>query len=308
VRGTISAQAKRMTVPRQILAQATLMISRRCLGRMFLLRPSEAVNELFQYILAVAAERYGIVLHAFCVLSNHFHCVLTDPLGNLPKFEQYLDGLVARSVNALHGRWESFWAPGSYSAVRLLTPEDVLAKIAYVLANPTAAGLVRRGKEWPGLWSAPESIGGSAIRVKRPDGFFRPEGPMPVAGTLTLVCPEGFESVEAFREELVAAVTVLEDEAARDLAAKGRSYLGARRVLAQRPEARPAPGEPRRELNPRIAGKDKWRRIEALTRLKAFVRAYREAWWSYARGLRETVFPEGTYWMRVTHGVQCATG
>jgi REP element-mobilizing transposase RayT len=295
-----------MTVARQVLPGTTLLITRRCFGRMFLLRPSKQGNDLFRYILAVAAGRFGVLIHAYCVLSNHFHCVLTDPKGNLPRFEQYLDGLVARSFNALHGRWESFWAPGSYSAVCLATPADVLDKAAYVLANPVAAGLVRRGAEWPGLWAAAGLPSGVAIQVKRPEGFFRPDGPLPPSATLALVCPPGFESMDAFRESVAARAKVLEDRAARKLAAERRSFLGVRAAMAQRPTARPAVGEPRRGLNPRVGARDKWKRIEAILRLKKFVAAYREAWSAFARGLRETVFPAGTYWMRVAHGVKCA--
>ncbi len=131
---------------------------------------------------------------------------------------------------------------------------------------------------------------------------------MPATAKLELVCPPGFESVEAFRRQLVAAVTALEDQAAREIAADGRSFMGARRVLAQKPGARPAPGEPRRELNPRIACRDKWKRIEAIARLKEFVKAYRVAWLAFTRGVRETIFPPGTYWMRVAYGVRCAAG
>jgi putative transposase len=295
-----------MTAPRRVLPGTLYLLSRRCLERRFFLRPSKAVNAIFQYVLAVAAHRYGIVIHAYCALSNHFHCVVSDPTGTLPAFEQYLDSLVARAINALHGRWESFWAPGSYSAVTLPSPEDVLSKIAYVLVNPTAAGLVRRGSEWPGLWSAPEQIGAGPVPAKRPDHFFRASGTMPESVALELVCPPGFESVEAFRRQLTATVTALEDGAARRLASQGRSFLGARRVLAQNPGARPSQGEAHRMLNPRIASRDKWKRIEAISRLKGFLSAYREARLAFARGLREAVFPHGTYWMRVAHGVRCA--
>ena len=52
--------------------------------------PSRELNELVLYILAVAAERSGILLHAYCFMSNHLHLVLTDPRGTLPAFEQYL--------------------------------------------------------------------------------------------------------------------------------------------------------------------------------------------------------------------------
>lgn len=304
--GMIPANAGVMTLPRRITPSATLMITRRCFGRMLLLRPSQASNELFRYILAVAAERFGVWIHAYCVMSNHFHCVLTDPHGNLPRFEQYLDGLVARSLNALHGRWESFWAPGSYSAVRLLTPAAIVEKAAYVLANPVAAGLVRRGAEWPGLWGAAGLSGASCTHVSRPSAFFRANGPMPSSARLELTCPPGFGSPEDFRDRLVAELARLEDRAARRLSARGQGFLGAKRVLAQRPDAQPLSKEPRRGLNPRVAARDRWKRIEGLTRLKDFVASYRRAWRAFSGGLRDTLFPYGTYWMRVAHGVRCA--
>jgi putative transposase len=298
--------ARSMTAPRRIVALATLMISRRCLDRMFLLRPCKATNELFGYILAVAVQKHGILLHAICVMSDHFHLVLTDPQGRLPAFEQYLDSLVARAFNALYGRWDYFWAAGSYSAVTLVGPSDVLDKTAYVLANPVRAGLVRRGADWPGLWSSPERIGGAPLRLQRPDHFFRKDGPMPESVDLTLVCPPGFESVDAFRRELEATLRAREDEAAQELAAAGRTFVGARKVLAQRHDARARSEEPRRGLNPRVACRDRWKRIETLQRLKEFQVAYREAWRAFARGVRDAVFPHGTYWMRVTWGVSCA--
>ena len=297
-----------MTAPRRILQDATYLVTRRCSERRFFLRPSRAVNDVVRYVLAVASERYGVLIHAFCVLSNHLHLVVTDVRGDLPAFEQYVGSLVARAVNSLHGHWEHFWAPGSYSAVKLLEPCDVLSKIAYVLANPVAAGLVRHGAEWPGLWSAPEDIGAGPVVVKRPDDFFREHGDMPATATLQLVCPDGFESVEAFRHSLLASLTSLEDEAARKLSAEGRSFLGRGKVLRQKPRAYPTSGETRRQLNPRIAGVDRWKRLEAIARLKDFVKAYRRAWLEFTQGLRETTFPPGTYWMRVAYGVTCATG
>ena len=36
---------------------------------------------------------------------------------------------IANALNAHYGRWENFWAPGSYSDVQLDTGEDILSKI-----------------------------------------------------------------------------------------------------------------------------------------------------------------------------------
>jgi putative transposase len=282
-------------------------VTRRCSERRFFLRPSRIVNEIFLYVLAVAARRCGVEVHAFCVLSNHCHLILTDLDGRLPAFMQYLDSLVARAVNVSLGRFEGFWASdGSYSAVEPLEPADVIAKTAYVLANPVAAGLVRLGSEWPGLWTAPAQIGGTKLAAKRPNTFFDPNGYMPAAVELELSVPPGFASAEEFRTLLSNALRELEEHHQRAAAAQGRRFLGARRVLAQSPFSRPPPGEPRFGLRPRIAARDKWRRIEALSQVKSFLRAYRQACLDRRAGISDVRFPAGTYLLRIMHGVQCA--
>jgi REP element-mobilizing transposase RayT len=294
-----------MTAPRQVLPGTCYLVTRRCAQRQFLLRPSKTTNAVFLYVLAVAAKRFGIRVHAYCVLSNHFHAVVSDPDARLPAFKQFLDSLVARALNASLGRWEAFWAPSSYSAVTLLESSDVVDKTAYVLANPVAAGLVRSGRDWPGLWSAPEQIGAEPIRIERPTVFFRPSGPMPESIELALTVPPGFASVVDFRDQIVQALAARERESVVAVESQGRQFLGARRALAQAPSSQPNREEPRRVLNPRVAGRDKWKRIEALGHLVAFRRAYRAARRAMLQGVREVVFPEGTYWLRVAYGVRC---
>jgi REP-associated tyrosine transposase len=292
-----------MTVPRQVVPGATYLVTRRCSQRQYLLRPSELTNDVFLYLLAVAASRFEIVVHAYCVLSNHFHLVVTDPNARLPAFHQFLDALVARALNAALGRCESFWAPNSYSAVALASPADVLDKSAYVLANPVAAGLVRSARLWPGLWSAPEQIGGAALQIHRPKHFFDPKGGLPEVVSLQLTVPAGFESVDPFRDQLCAAVADRESRAARD---RG-DFVGVEEVLRRESTSRPSSVEPRRKLRPRVAARDPWKRIEALRRVVEFVRAYREAWARRREGDTDVVFPFGTYLLRVVHGVPCAS-
>jgi REP-associated tyrosine transposase len=295
-----------VTAPRQVLENVTYLVTRRCAQRQLLLRPSPLTSAIFLYVLALAAHRYGIQVHAFCVLSNHFHLVVTDPHARLPAFQQLLDALVARAVNATLGRWESFWAPSTYSAVALTSAEDVAAKTAYVLANPVAAGLVARASEWPGLWTAPEQLGAATLTAPRPARFFRANGYLPESAELPLTVPPGFSSAEDFRERVSAALQDLEAAARHERQTSGRGFLGRRRVLAQKPWSRALPWEPRRALNPRIAARDKWKRIEALGRLVEFLDAYRSAREALRRGVRDALFPPGTYLLRVAFGVRCA--
>ena len=295
-----------MTAPRQLLEGTVYLVTRRCSERRFFLRPSEGTNAIFRYVLAVAAERYGILVHAYCVLSNHFHLVVTDPHARLPEFHRDLDALVARAVNRSLGRGESFWDPDSYSAVRLENDEAVLEKMVYVLANPVAAGLVRRGNEWPGLWSNPACLDGEALPVERPQAFFRKYGRLPAVAHLRLTRPAAFQGDDAFLKTITDRLRDAEERAAYELAREGRRFLGAAKVRAQRPFARPVSGEPRRELSPRVACRSKWRRIEALLRLADFVRSYREALDAWRNGRRDALFPPGTWLMRVQHRVCCA--
>jgi REP element-mobilizing transposase RayT len=290
-----------MTAPRRVLPGTTYLVTRRCSERRYFLRPDRITTTVFRFVLALAARRYGVRLHAFCVLSNHFHLVLTDPKARLPIFMQYLDGLVGRALNARRGRWEHFWDDAPYSAVVLATPRDVLEKAAYVLANPVAAGLVRRASEWPGLWSAPASLTTGPEAVTRPEGFFRRCGAVPTSVLLHLTAPPGFGSAAEFRACLEAALAELE----RRHSSERRDFLGAQRVLAQAWWARPLQVEPRRGLRPGIAARGASLRVELLEALRAFRAAYRDAWLAWRQGKRGTVFPAGTYALRVLHGAPC---
>jgi len=294
-----------MTAPRQVLAGTTYLVTRRCSQRCFYLRPSRLTNETVGYLLALAAKRYCIQVHVFCVLSNHLHLVVTDPEARLPAFFQFLDSLIARAINAALGRTETFWAPGAYSAVALITPGDMVAKSVYVLANPVAAGLVRKARKWPGLWSSPTSIAAGPLEFQRPRHFFREDGGMPERVDLSLVAPAAFDDPAVFRERLGMELDQAEEKARDEAAETGRSFLGEARILKVRPSARPKTEKVRRGLKPRVACRDKWKRIEALGRLVAFVEAYRSALWEWRRGQANVRFPAGTYLVRVTHGVAC---
>lgn len=294
-----------MTAPRQVLPGKTYLVTRRCLQRQFLLLPRLEVKQVFGYLLAVTAERYGILLHAVCVLSNHYHLVVTDPNALLPEFARELNGNLARFLNALHGRFEAVFPPGSYSAVALEDEGAVLEKAAYALANPVAAGLVAHGRDWPGLWSPPSWIGRWTERFERPECFFDEEGEMPEEAELELVPPPG-EDAEAFRRALEGRLGELERQAARKPDGGRRRFLGLAAVLAQRWWETPAKEEPPGALNPRIAAIDRWKRIEATMQLKSFLEAYREALLQLRKGVRDVVFPAGTYRLPAHYGITSA--
>jgi REP element-mobilizing transposase RayT len=284
-----------------------MFVSRRCDERRFLLRPDEYVTQVFLYCLAYAAAECNILVHGFVALSNHYHLLLSDPDGCLPVFMERFDGLLARALNAYWGRWESFFAPGSYSAVRLERPEDCLSKLIYILTNPVAAGLVDHARRWTGATSVRWPYGESRTFC-RPDGqFFGPKSALPTEVTLTLAPLPGFDDRTASQlDDLVRArVIARETEIRAEFRSERRSFQGMDEVRRCDPEGRPRTREPRRRLNPRVAGVDSEVRIAAIARWTSFVRMYRKAWLQWRDGDHTAVFPEGTWLIRVRHGANC---
>lgn len=296
-----------MSIPRFVPKGGVWFLCRRCTQRQYLLKPSKRANQAFLYALAVAAQKTGVKVLWTIAMSNHQHCGIYDPLGNMVEFTREFHRLVAKHHNAMYGRWENFWACETPTDVLLEGAEDILDKLVYSLANPCSAHLVERAKQWPGVISLPEQLGKTMV-IKRPKTYFREDGPMPAQVELTFHKPPQLEhlSMEEYRELVARRLRKVEDELIAKRRAEGRKVLGRRNVLRQSHEDSPKSLEPRRVRRPRLAAKSVWRRLEAIRRLKHFVKAYAEALAEWRNGNRNVEFPYGTYAMRVLHGARCA--
>lgn len=252
------------------------------------------MNRAFLYCLAEASRRHGMVIHAVISMSNHYHAVAHDPDGSYPKFIERFHKMLAKVLNVHLGRWEALWASEQTSIVELVDPADVWNMMLYVVCNPVEAGLVARATDWPGVTSLHAMLTGTTMKAERPPWFFDKKGTMPAAVELVLHRPPGFEGMSQaeWAAELRTAVAARE---AHFAAKRDRPVLGRKAVLAQSAFDRPDTHEPRRGLSPRVAARNKWRRIEALLRNREFLRAYREAWARLQAGIRDVVFPAGTY-------------
>jgi hypothetical protein len=271
---------------------------------MFLLRPDARASAIFLYCLAYAAFKTGVDVHGFVQMSNHAHAVVTDPHGRLPVFMQIFHRLTACALNAVRGRVENFWAAGAPSVVRLEHPDDVLDKLAYVAANPVAAGLVENPLDWPGTITTDLE---QRLVAERPDLFFDPDGAMPEQITLACTIPPGLRHLDrvvvARRLRRLLRDKILHE--ASVLRGQGRSFLGVAGVLATPPHASAMTPEGLNKRRPTFASRDRARRCAARDRLRVFRQTYRRALDQWRAGDRGVDFPEGTYLMRVLHGASC---
>ena len=295
-----------MTEPRQFIPGTTYFITRRCTQRQFWLKPSALVSQIFLYCLAVAAAKTGVLVHAVCVMSNHYHLLVTDPDNRIADFYAWLHKYVAKAVNCSRGRWENLWSSEKTSVIPLGSANDVLGKLVYTLANPVQAQLVARGDRWPGVWLFRP---GSEV-VKRPAVYFRDDGTMPEDVTLRITQPPALDHLDPadYVGRVEERLFRREQKIAAKMADERRSFLGVRGVMGQRAGGSPTSREPRRGLNPRVAARSKWQRIEAIQRSKLFLAEYHQARRRWKEGDREVLFPHGTYALRIHAGVRCAPG
>jgi putative transposase len=91
------------------------------------------------------------VLHAFAVMPNHVHLLIT-PSVPLPKLTKSLKGITASRANAMLGRaGKPFWQEESYDhGVRKAGGFERIRR--YIESNPVRAGLVLEASEYP--WSS----------------------------------------------------------------------------------------------------------------------------------------------------------
>ncbi|MBT3193057.1 MAG: hypothetical protein HN341_10925 [Verrucomicrobia bacterium] len=126
-------------------------------------------HEHFLELLGEVVERYRFVIHAYCLLGNHYHCIIETPDANLSQGMQWLGQAYSSWFNARHqrvgplfqGRFRSVPVEGSAWAYNLSL---------YVHLNPVmtlAFGLDKRRSraEAKGI-SAPPSAEQVSARLK----------------------------------------------------------------------------------------------------------------------------------------------
>ena len=290
-----------MAKPRRIIPGATYMLTRRAYQRTFRMRPHPVTNQIALYCLAVAAAKYDMLIHAIVLMSNHLHLVATDPTGRLPDFLRDFHRSFAKALNASQGQWENLWSAEHPSEVLLPTLDDVVAKVAYTVANPVAAGLVEDPSQWPGvlLWKP-----GSMV-VRRPDVYFDPKGASPDTATLN-ICPAPGVDVEAWIRQVTWAVHHEVHHAREQIREQGLRFLGAAAVMAKSFLQKAKSYEAKRGINPVLAARDVSVRKAMKRVLCEFRRCYAQALALWRAGDRCVVFPPGTWWMRVHHAARVA--
>ena len=113
---------------------------------------SNADREFLLALLVENSKKFHVALHAYLLMENHFHLLLTPSTGDgLAQMMQAVGRRYVRYYNDLTHRSGTLWE-GRYRSTVLQTETYLLKCMAYLDLNPVRAGLVALPIEYP--WSS----------------------------------------------------------------------------------------------------------------------------------------------------------
>jgi len=94
-----------------------------------------AYFQAFLDTLAEAHERFGVVIHGYCLMGNHYHLLLQTPHGNLGRVMRHINGVYTQRYNRLKPTDGPLFR-GRYKAILVDEDHYLLQLSRYIQRNP----------------------------------------------------------------------------------------------------------------------------------------------------------------------------
>lgn len=111
--------------------------------------------ENYQFYLELwrqSARRYGVQVHAFCLMTNHIHVLATpEQVSSLSNAMSVVGSRYAQYANFKYRRTGTLWE-GRHRSGLVQTETYLLTCCRYIELNPVRAGMVGRPEEY--RWSS----------------------------------------------------------------------------------------------------------------------------------------------------------
>ena len=198
---------------------------------------SAADCQMLLVLLDENARKFSVALHAYVLMTNHFHLLATPSTQDgLPQMMQAVGRRYVRYFNDCQARSGTLWE-GRYRSTLIETERYLLACMVYIDLNPVRAGLARDAGDYP--WSSHGHYAGLySNRMLTPHPLFWALGNTPF-------------SREAAYAELVHAGISMEQQQALTQSALNGWALGGDGFIAElqkHTDRRPVPNHPGRPV------------------------------------------------------------
>jgi REP element-mobilizing transposase RayT len=117
----------------------------------------EEDREAFLTVLGSVVARFRWLVHAYCLMTNHYHLLIETPEPNLSRGMRQLNGVYTQDFNRRHHRTGHILA-GRFKAVLVERETHLLELARYVALNPVRAKAVAHARQW--TWSSYRATAG----------------------------------------------------------------------------------------------------------------------------------------------------
>ena len=168
----------------------------------------EADYRLLLELIDEHARKQHVAVHAYVLMSNHFHLLATpETEEGIPQMMQAVGRRYVRNYNLRQGRSGTLWE-GRYRSTLIQAERHLLACMVYMDLNPVRAGMVADPADYP--WSSHEHyVGRRADKLITPHPLYWELGNTP------------FARDEAYGALVRAGISEREKQALTDSAMRG---------------------------------------------------------------------------------------
>jgi hypothetical protein len=264
---------------------ALVEITTRTLQGRLLLKPSPEMTDVVLGVIGKAQNLYKMPIHAFVVLSNHAHFLLSPASAQqLAAFMRFVNANIAKEAARLYDWPERVWSR-RYRAICVVDEQAAHARMRYLLSHGAKEGLVASASSWPGPKCIAALTHGDRLRGTWFDrsaeyramaaGKEIKPGEYATAFDVVLTALPCLQHLNADQRQAHFRRVVREIDVAADAdnKAKGRTPMGVQAVLNQDPHHRPV--APDRSPAPLVHAHDPQRRAEFHVAYREFVTNFR---------------------------------